>query len=149
MNKENEVKVNEIVNRIMRDDIYTNVDSMTRYILDKSFECDDVPFSWDDVENMGSPDYDSMEEEELDEINEDMHGEDFSGYDFDDKVSYLQDNFEDSEIFEWWAVSNWLAQKLQEQGETVILGDDIWGRQTTGQAIKLDGIIQRIAQSIL
>ena len=48
------------------------------------------------------------------------------------------------EIFEWWAVSDWLAAKLIEVGECVIEGNSIWGRSTTGQAILLDGVITRI-----
>lgn len=53
----------------------------------------------------------------------------------------------DSEIFEWWLVSSYLARKLQEQGEVVIdaLGCHWWGRTTSGQAIYLDNVIQEIA----
>ena len=51
------------------------------------------------------------------------------------------------EIFEWWAVSNYLGQKLQERGELVhddFFGLTIWGRCTTGQAIMLDSVIEDI-----
>jgi len=52
-----------------------------------------------------------------------------------------------TEIYEYWAVTKWLAEKLKEKGEVVFeLWDfHVWGRQTTGQAIKLDPVIQEIA----
>lgn len=51
------------------------------------------------------------------------------------------------EVYEHWAVTQWLAEKLQTQGERVdtdFAGLNIWARTTTGQAIGLDGCIQRI-----
>lgn len=51
------------------------------------------------------------------------------------------------EVFEYWAVSKWLAEKLQAQGERVdtdFAGLNIWARTTTGQAISMDGCIARI-----
>ena len=58
------------------------------------------------------------------------------------------DEGEYPEIFEYWAVSEWLADDLEKQGEVVfeMLDFIVWGRQCTGQAIALDGIIQKIAQ---
>ena len=52
-----------------------------------------------------------------------------------------------SEIFEHWIVSDWLARKLKERGETTgeLCGLTIWGRGTTGQSICLDHVIQDIA----
>lgn len=54
------------------------------------------------------------------------------------------------EVFEHWIVSDWLADKLEEQGESVardVQGLTIWGRCTTGQAIALDYVIQSIARA--
>lgn len=56
------------------------------------------------------------------------------------------------EVFEHWAVSNWLAGKLEEQGETVdrdFAGLTVWARTTTGQAIYMDGVILQIAANLL
>lgn len=49
----------------------------------------------------------------------------------------------ESEIYEHWIVSGWLAEKLAERGERVgeLAGLKIWGRGCTGQAIKLDRVI--------
>lgn len=57
------------------------------------------------------------------------------------------ENGEYPEIFEFWAVSDWLYEKLEERGEVVfeMLDFNVWGRQCTGQAICLDGIIQKLA----
>lgn len=51
------------------------------------------------------------------------------------------------EVFEHWLVTDWFGRKLQEYGETVTMdwhGLTIWSRTTTGQAIKCDGVINRI-----
>ena len=52
-----------------------------------------------------------------------------------------------TEIFEYWIVSSWLGSKLKSKGEIVfdIGWNTIWGRQTTGQAIYMDGVIEEIA----
>jgi hypothetical protein len=50
------------------------------------------------------------------------------------------------EIFEYWAISEWLADHLKEQGEAVATFGltNVWGRRTTGQAIALDYVIEKI-----
>jgi hypothetical protein len=55
---------------------------------------------------------------------------------------------EPAEVFEWWAVSTWLAEKLEEEGECIINQESIWGRQTTGQAILLDYVISKICAKL-
>jgi hypothetical protein len=57
----------------------------------------------------------------------------------------------DREVYEHWSVSQWLAEKLQAQGEKVDLdfaGMCCWARTTTGQAIHADGVIERIYAAI-
>lgn len=56
-----------------------------------------------------------------------------------------------NEVFEYWLVSNWLADKLKGHGEIIekdLYGLTIWGRQTTGQAIYIDGVICRIVKDL-
>ena len=50
------------------------------------------------------------------------------------------------DIFEWWAVGEWMKDQLLEQGEPVLENDygTWWGRTTTGQAIALDSVIETI-----
>lgn len=48
------------------------------------------------------------------------------------------------EIFEHWAVTEWLAEKLEAKGERIdrdFAGLCVWGRTCTGQAISMDGVI--------
>jgi len=55
------------------------------------------------------------------------------------------------EVFEWWAVTDWLARHLDAIGEPVLMNDygNWWGRTCTGQIIMLDGTLQKIARRIL
>lgn len=56
------------------------------------------------------------------------------------------------EVFEHWAVSAWLAEKLIAQGEKVdndFAGMAVWARTTTGQAISMDGCVQRIYKEMV
>ena len=60
------------------------------------------------------------------------------------------DDYE-SEIFEHWIVSDYLADKLEASGHRVLrdfFGMTIWCRPTTGQAILLDGVISQIAEDM-
>ena len=53
------------------------------------------------------------------------------------------------EISEYWLVSDWLGEKLKEQGECVfnfeLLPFVVWGRTCTGQSIYLDKCVNHIA----
>lgn len=53
------------------------------------------------------------------------------------------------EPLEYWAVSEWLAKKLQERGEVVAeIGlMYIWARTTSGQAIAIDYVIEQITEA--
>ncbi len=54
--------------------------------------------------------------------------------------------FNGDEVLEWWLVTPWLAERLKAQGEVIIeeYGCYWWGRQSSGQAIYMDGVIQEI-----
>ena len=63
----------------------------------------------------------------------------------DDKISELQtEDGNYREVYEWWDVSPWLCNRLEEYGEVVIPSMAYWGRQTTGQSISLDYIMSKI-----
>ncbi len=49
------------------------------------------------------------------------------------------------EVFEWWAVSKYLGRKLAEHGEVVLEGE-YWGRQTMGQGIAQDSIVETVVR---
>ena len=55
------------------------------------------------------------------------------------------------DVFEHWAVSDWLADKLIERGEKVdkdFAGLCVWARTTSGQMISMDSVIEAIAREI-
>ena len=149
---DNTMTLDEMAGKIVRDDIYCNVDSFVRYILQKSSDDDNAPISYDDLENE-TPDFYGMTKKELKSFLRDEFGwnsDDWKGMDHDDLVSACQDNYETGEVYEYWAISDWLYNKLKDRGQIVIDAyPQIWGRQTTGQAIVLDGVIRSIAKDIL
>ncbi len=57
---------------------------------------------------------------------------------------------EQIEAYEHWIVSSYLKDKLAEKGKMTgdVLGLDIWGRTTTGQAILLDLVISEICSDM-
>lgn len=64
----------------------------------------------------------------------------------DAEYEFEQIENEPAEIFEWWAVSEFLYRKLKENGRCVVDAGScyLWGRTTTGQAILLDYVISQI-----
>jgi hypothetical protein len=64
----------------------------------------------------------------------------------EEMTGQVDEETEEPEIFEFWIVSDWLFERLKEKGEPVanINGVMVWGRTCTGQAIFLDGVIERI-----
>ena len=66
-----------------------------------------------------------------------------------DELSEVQVRYDDEyaeEALEHWLVSDWLANRLREEGEMVVNFMDltIWGRTTSGQAICIDSVIEDI-----
>lgn len=58
----------------------------------------------------------------------------------------------ESEVYEHWIVSTWLANRLAECGERVdkdFAGLCVWGRTCTGQAILLDRVICEIYDAMM
>lgn len=55
------------------------------------------------------------------------------------------------EVFEFWAISDWLGRKLEAKGEKVdfdFAGLVVWARCTSGQAIAIDSVIEDIAKDL-
>jgi hypothetical protein len=73
---------------------------------------------------------------------------DLNRLDYFDLVQDAAERDEVPDVFEWWGVTDFLAEKLKEKGEVIC--DEymiqIWGRQGCGQAIKMDGVIEEICQ---
>lgn len=140
------------------------VSSIVDYVLKKSIENSDAPFTYDDIENLERVNYDDIREclEKNKEIgimawlknNKDAE----SQYQFESISDELltdycseagidiEDFQEPQEIYEWWIVSDWLIEKLKAKGEPVLVDECIWGRTATGQAILMDGVIREIVK---
>lgn len=61
------------------------------------------------------------------------------------------ENFdENSQVLEWWLVTPYMAELLRDNGEVILdaYGCYWWGRQASGQALYMDGVIQEIAELI-
>lgn len=156
------IEAQKISADLVAEHVHANVGSMVEYILGQDDR--NAPFSWDDLDLRPDPSDWEAERlnaylvDELDTTWEDVTGEPFEimegeeedDYDLrledqsDGVRDYIRDNAEPAEVYEWWIVSGWLANRLEAEGEIVFDGD-IWGRQTTGQAIKMDYVIQKIA----
>jgi hypothetical protein len=54
------------------------------------------------------------------------------------------------EVYEYYIVTPWFAEKLKAHGELVteFFNLDIWGRQTSGQLVYMDAVIDDIARKL-
>ena len=54
------------------------------------------------------------------------------------------------EVFEWWLVTPYIAELLKGNGEVILADYDCywWGRTTSGQALYMDYVIQKIAEEM-
>lgn len=149
------------IDRIVDNEILTCQSSLIDDLLKNGM------FSYDDVQNMYIDNSDKIEElqdnqEGLQEQISDLEDEDNTKNDskieelqnqidsIDNEIEELTEEQENpQEIFEWWIISNWLAKELKEQGEPILENDYgiWWGRTCTGQSIKMDGIIRKIAEN--
>ena len=144
--------------------IYANVSIYIDYIIKKSYEDTNAPASYEDIEYF---DRDGIIYDILVEFDNDKKGtcelaeipitttrDEFEidlsdGYDNEELVSLAETlkidttKYSNPEVYEWWILDSWLAEKLKELGE-VVINDNVWGRQGTGQAIYLDGIMQEV-----
>lgn len=76
------------------------------------------------------------------------HGETHEAYGWYDACVLSGIEPHEIEVYEHWAVSTWLAEKLLAKGERVdtdFAGLNVWARTTTGQAISADSVIETIA----
>lgn len=97
-----------------------------------------IQAGWDRVHDGGTEDIWRKGDVTYDSLDELMEGENLDPY--------------EREVFEHWAVSQWLAEKLIEAGEKVdtdFAGLNVWARTCTGQAISMDGCIQQIHAALV
>jgi hypothetical protein len=148
-----EMTLDEMAQKIVRDDVFCNVGQLVEFSLKMAASGEnDAPVTWEDFE-AERPDFDVMDREELLaylEENVSANMEQYADLDDYDLISECEDNYETPEVYEFWAVSGWLADKLRERGEAVADNyPDIWGRATTGQSIVMDSVIRDIARYLI
>lgn len=164
--------------------------TIIEYVLQKSYEDSEAPFSHDDISNnqpTGSIEINGywvdLTEEERDEklshyeylrdkaenindlrfglfmtnendlisgsldLNHEKSSSNFERLSniFDELESLDFDNY--PEIYQWFAVDQWIAGQLNDLGEC-ILDSNYWGRTCCGQSIVLDHCIQTIAFNV-
>lgn len=138
----------EIIGKFVEREVYSNVNLMVEYILNKSYEDHDAPFTHEDIENYYLPkcgecgDFNSITELESED------GEVIYECSSCNERFEEEPDTEPQEIYEWWIVSDWLASELEQKGEPIIEHENLWGRTTTGQAILLDGVINSICEEL-
>lgn len=164
MENVNSTKNQRIKEKLVSRDVYVNVNAETEFILSVADSVtQDAPFTWDDVDNMYSVNWYDLEyhlqgsfEDDKKELFDHFGVDDFQDLEESEDLSEVQEYFEQyldfeakpAEVFEWWKVSSWLLEKLQQKGHVVIPHANIWGRSTTGQAILLDSVISEIASEM-
>lgn len=163
----NSLKNQEIKQKFVDREIYANVGTMVEFIL--NCKTNGAPFTLDDIENFWQyPEYShrdtgecfsggteedlEAEKERVNDIISELEDNDPDDPKIDQYNDYLEEldrlETEPAEIFEWYQVSGWLCEKLKANRQCVIPGLNIWGRQTTGQAILLDAVICRICEDL-
>lgn len=108
----------------------------------------DIPgFTWDDVTNLCDDSVEAVEEYLF--YKSPLEATDWQELPFDERESLAREHGfepEQQEIYEWWAVTPYLAERLSQVGEPLLENDfgRWWGRTCTGQAISMDRVIARI-----
>jgi len=143
----------EIKRKFVAREVLGHFTTEVRYILSRDDD-PDAPFSYDDIEHFYRPycrecgeGYASftLSENEAGEITHTCNDcqRQYSQCDYD------RLDCQPAEVYEWWAVSSFLADKLSAHGECIIdRHTPYWGRRSTGQAILLDGVISEICEEM-
>ena len=92
-------------------------------------------------------------DDEIETIDHDIDCDAHSGGDcsYDCYDEYVSDfDSEPKEIYQWFIVSTWLANRLREIDQPVLdyMGLELWGRTCCGQGIALDGTFQNISRRL-
>jgi len=135
-----------------------NMTSEISYILKQSYEENDTPLSYEDLENEAIINYDKLRDELSEDdkdyknflIENSLEGidtdTDFQEEDEENLRGYLEernllpDYEEMQEVYQWFIMDDRLLYQLKERGE-VILNNEYWGRCCCGQSIELDSVI--------
>lgn len=168
----NESEKQDIASAFLSTQAVINQSQVVDYILSKAWGDNEAPLHYDDITNCDAYGYCEELSEELTEKERDeklyfyeylrdkadsvisrrvpntekMFKSEENYNRLDAIVNALKDMDFDSfpEIFQWFLCSDYLIHKLEERGECT-LDNQYWGRQTCGQPIVCDYVIQKIA----
>jgi len=141
------------VSDFLKNDVLAGQTLLVNELLAHSGTSERPSFWWDDVANSYAIPEHGIIAESLDDDGNTVYqlevGEliqSFHETEEDARQASL-DYEEPREIFEWWLVSDWLADKLYRAGEPVLRNayGTWWGRTTTGQDLHIDEVIVSIA----
>lgn len=140
---ENQLNLDQLVTRIIQEEVLV----CQSYLVEHLLQSEDSYVDLDSIENF----YPSFVEESsggtcaaCDEEDVTLNAESICRECFEDQR-------EPQEIFEWWAVSQWLKEKLI-QIDAPILDCELgtwWGRTETGQSLTMDWHLREIARKLL
>ena len=138
--------------------VFSNITLYIDYIIKSSYELPDAPVMYEDLypystyySSLLDTNYTQSElthlietyEDELQTATSQVKRNEVNAV-LEELSSLLEEGTPDyPEVYEWYIVSPYLANQLKNQGE-IIINDTLWGRQSTGQAIYLDGCITDI-----
>lgn len=156
--------IEQTVERIIEQEIFVNASTM---VTDLAGCADILPNTMDNLMDcMGAPDYSEPPG------NYTVYLENGEGWTFaesDDLMPYqytyydteeeaIRAAWEDSgeepemqEALQFWLVSDWLADKLEEVGAPLardVLGFNVWGRTECGQSLTMDSTLHAVAKLI-
>lgn len=140
------------VEQFVRNEVIICASSLVAEILSKN-ETEDF-YHLMGTDNYESAVLDNLDEEDTKAVLEDYGVDSLDDLDSEDYQNIANEYNIDpyyEEVFEYWAVSNFLAKELQERGEIVekdFFGINVWGRCTTGQSITLDYVIRSIVTDL-
>lgn len=162
--------IEQIIERIIEQEIYVNASTMVTDLAD----CADIlPNTMDNlIDCMGAPDYSEPPEgyevssyttKGLPGVPEDRElwqwtteEEDDDGFStFREACESAYDHAggepETQEALQFWLVSDWLADKLEQVGAPLardVLGFNVWGRTECGQSLTMDSTLHAVAKLI-
>ncbi|NBB23417.1 hypothetical protein GVN20_28965 [Runella sp. CRIBMP] len=130
LNPETTINRQKQAENLVSNHIYSNQTMLVEDALKANF------FTHDDIKNLSYYDED---------IIENLLSEGYQRSEITPEM--LEDVPTENTIYEWWLVSDWLANALERQNQPLLQNDfnTWWGRTCSGQAIYMDSVIQNIA----
>lgn len=158
--------IEQIIERIIEQEIFVNASTMVTDLCNGELSQFDEGLQEKLLDCMGAPDYSEPPADYTVRFNTET--QDYDIYDPDgdfidnghateeDAIKYAWDLAGDTpeevtEALQFWLVSDWLADKLEEVGAPLardVLGFNIWGRTECGQSLTMDSTLHAVAALI-